>query len=89
MQITLIDLAGVSDVELNERNQGPQREVHNTSKSNNKEKQVEIITGGKVESTRSNRDGFRYQLWETTPDDASNVRHKPLTCCKMLSSSLR
>lgn len=40
------DLAGVPHVKLEERNQGPKREMHNTGRSKNKEKEgKKIITG--------------------------------------------
>lgn len=42
--LQIIDLAGVPDVKLEERNQGPKREIHNTGGSKNKEKEVKIIT---------------------------------------------
>lgn len=40
------DLAGVPGVKLEERNQGPKREMHNTGRSKNKVKEgKKIITG--------------------------------------------
>lgn len=62
--------AGVPDVELKERSQGPPKRGAQHEQIQQQRKQVEIITVERWTNKEQQR-RIPAQLWETTPDDAS------------------